>query len=182
MLTLITGGIKSGKSRYALELVGPPTNSNPKCFIATAEAFDEDMKRRISRHQEDRGTEWTTLEIPVHLGEALSQKNLPYQLIVIDCLTLWVNNLLHYQASQGLDIEAEIEKFEKALKAIEIPVVVVTNEVGLGVVPEGPLSRRYVDLLGSLNQRIAGFADRVIFMVAGVPLDVKQGHYEKLEK
>ena len=184
MLILITGGVKSGKSRYALEAVRQPADSNldPKCFIATAEAFDEDMKLRIARHQHERGPEWTTLEAPVHLGEILSQKNLSYQCIVIDCLTLWVNNLLHYQSSQGLDIESEIEKFETALKALEIPVVIVTNEVGLGVVSESPLSRRYVDLLGTLNQRIARLADRVIFMVAGTPLEIKEGRYEKLEK
>ncbi len=173
MLTLITGGIKSGKSRYALEFAGGPANSNPKCFIATAEAFDEEMKRRISRHQKERGPEWTTLEVPIHLGEALCQKNLPYQLIVIDCLTLWVNNLLHYQTSQGLNIDVEIEKFEEALKVIEVPVVLVTNEIGLGVIPENPLSCRYVDLLGGLNQRMARLADRVIFMVAGMPVEIK---------
>lgn len=182
MLTLITGGIKSGKSRYALEFVSRDTNSQPKCFIATAQAFDEELKIRIARHKLERGPEWATREAPVHLAGALHEKNSSFSYFIVDCLTLWVNNLLHYQAAEGLDIESEIKQLEDALKKMETPVVIVTNEVGLGVVPDNPLSRRYLDLLGTVNQRIARLADRVVLMVSGIPMELKQGHYEKLER
>jgi adenosylcobinamide kinase / adenosylcobinamide-phosphate guanylyltransferase len=173
MLTLITGGIKSGKSRYALDLAAQTAGSQAKCFVATAEPIDAEIKLRIERHQMERGPEWATRETPVYLAAALQDKNSSYHFIVIDCLTLWANNLLHYQNKRGLDIENEIRQFEEALKKINVPVAVVTNEVGLGVVPENPLSRRYIDLLGSLNQRIAKISDRVVFMVSGLPMEIQ---------
>jgi adenosylcobinamide kinase/adenosylcobinamide-phosphate guanylyltransferase len=175
MITLITGGIRSGKSRYALELASQ--QAGPKCFIATAEALDEDMKLRIARHQQERGAEWTTREVPLYLNEALRQAP-PSQYLVIDCLTLWVSNLLHYQ----LDPEAETRKLEEALKAAEMPVVLVTNEVGLGIIPDNPLARRYADALGRVNQKIAKLAGRVILMVSGIPTEIKEGRYEKLAR
>lgn len=181
MLTLVTGGIRSGKSRYALELAQREATAQPKGFIATAEALDDEMNRRIANHQLERGAEWTTLEVPIHLGAALAQKS-PYRFVVVDCLTLWANNLLHYQTVKALDIETEIRQFEEALQHLQIPIAVVTNEVGLGVIPENPLSRRYVDLLGGLNQRIARLADRVIFMVSGIPTEIKEGSHAKLER
>lgn len=171
MITLITGGVRSGKSRYALELA--MQHSGPKCFMATAEAFDEEMKERIQKHQTERGPEWTTVEAPLHLAAALRQHESSYQFMVVDCLTLWINNLLHYQTSKGLDIETEIRQLEDALKDAPIPVAIVTNEVGLGIMPESPLSRRCADLLGSLNQRMARLADHVILMVAGIPMEIK---------
>lgn len=171
MRTLITGGVRSGKSGYALELAKP--YSGPKCFMATAETLDEEMKERVRKHQAERGAEWITVEVPLHLGEALRQKNSAVHFIVIDCLTLWVNNLLHYQTSKGLDIETEIQRFEKALQETQIPAAIVTNEVGLGIMPDNPLARRYADLLGGLNQRIARLCDQVIFMVAGIPMPIK---------
>lgn len=181
MLTLLTGGIRSGKSRYALELAQREAGTHPKGLIATAEALDEEMKKRIANHRLERGAEWSTSEVPLHLGAALSKKS-PYHFVVVDCLTLWVNNLLHYQTSKGLDIEAEIHQLEEALRHLEIPAAIVTNEVGLGVIPDNPLPRRYADLLGGLNQRIAHLADRVVLMVAGVPMEIKEGRYEKLER
>jgi adenosylcobinamide kinase / adenosylcobinamide-phosphate guanylyltransferase len=182
MLTLITGGVKSGKSRYALDLASRDATAQSKCFIATAESMDEEMRTRIDRHQMERGSDWSTREAPVHVAAALLDRNASYQYFVIDCLTLWVNNLLHYQASQTLDIEQEILQLESALKRVDVPIVIVTNEVGLGVIPENPLSRRYMDLLGSVNQRIARLADRMVLMVSGIPMELKERRYEKLER
>lgn len=164
-LTFVLGGARSGKSRYAESLVAalPP----PFIYVATAEAGDDEMAARIAAHRARRGTDWRTIEAPRDLRGALAAcGNAP---ALLDCLTLWLSNLMH----AGTDIEAEIKGLEAAFAAALAPVVVVANEVGSGIVPEFPLGRKFRDLQGTLNQRIAARADRVVLMVAGLPLVIK---------
>jgi adenosylcobinamide kinase / adenosylcobinamide-phosphate guanylyltransferase len=164
-VTLILGGARSGKSRYAESLIAalPP----PWAYVATAEAGDDEMTARINAHRARRGPSWRTIEAPHDLKAAFAAcEKMP---VLVDCLTLWLSNLVLAAA----DIDAEIERLEQALAAAAAPVVLVANEVGLGIVPEHPLGREFRDLQGTLNQRIAARADRVILMVAGLPLALK---------
>jgi adenosylcobinamide kinase / adenosylcobinamide-phosphate guanylyltransferase len=163
--TLVLGGAHSGKSRHAESPITalPP----PWTYIATAEAGDEEMAARIEAHRARRGADWRTFEAPRDLAAALAAcGNMP---VLIDCLTLWLSNLMLAEA----DIDAEVGRLEQALAAAAAAVVLVANEVGSGIVPEYPLGRRFRDLQGSLNQRMAAGADRVVLMVAGLPLMLK---------
>jgi adenosyl cobinamide kinase/adenosyl cobinamide phosphate guanylyltransferase len=164
-LTLVLGGARSGKSRYAEILIAglPP----PWAYVATAEAGDHEMAVRIRAHRARRGPSWRTIEAPRDLASALAScERMP---VVVDCLTLWLSNLMLAEA----DIDKEIEGLEQALAAAAAPVVLVANEVGSGIVPDHPLGRRFRDQQGVLNQRVAARADRVVLMVAGLPLAVK---------
>ena len=164
-LTFVIGGARSGKSRYAESLIAalPP----PWAYVATAQAGDAEMAERIGAHRLRRGASWQTIEAPRDLAAALEEcKTMP---ALIDCLTLWLSNLMLTQA----DIDAEIARFEQALAAATSPVVLVANEVGYGIVPDHALGRRFRDLQGILNQRIAARANRVVLVVAGLPLAVK---------
>lgn len=163
--TLVLGGARSGKSRYAEGLVAalPP----PWSYVATAEAGDHEMAVRIRAHRARRGPSWRTIEAPRDLTTALAAcERMP---VLIDCLTLWLSNLVLANA----DFDAEVERLEQALAGAVAPTVLVANEVGWGIVPERPLGRRFQDLQGVLNQRIAARADRVVLMVAGLPLVLK---------
>lgn len=168
-LTLVLGGARSGKSRYAEHLITalPPAWNPPWIYVATAESGDEEMSVRITAHRARRGPSWQTVEAPQELAEAIILAQ-PAP-VLVDCLTLWLSNLMLVDA----DIEAEIVRFERALDAAAAPVVLVSNEVGSGIVPDHPLGRRFRDLQGALNQRMAARADRVVLMVAGLPLAVK---------
>jgi adenosylcobinamide kinase / adenosylcobinamide-phosphate guanylyltransferase len=168
-LTLVLGGARSGKSRYAESLIAalPPPWQPPWAYVATAEALDAEMAQRIETHRARRGANWQTIEAPRDLAAALATSET--MAVLIDCLTLWLSNLLLADA----EIEAEMMRLEAALAAAKMPVVLVANEVGLGIVPDHPLGRRFRDLQGLLNQRIAARADRVILMVAGLPLALK---------
>jgi adenosylcobinamide kinase / adenosylcobinamide-phosphate guanylyltransferase len=166
-LTLVLGGARSGKSRYAEGLITalPP----PWIYLATAEALDAEMAERITAHRARRGVGWTTVEAPRALAAALvEQANAP---VLVDCLTLWLSNLMMADAT----IEDEIERLVAALGSTRAPVVLVANEVGSGIVPDNALARRFRDLQGGLNQRMAAAADRVVMMVAGLPLVLKGG-------
>jgi adenosylcobinamide kinase / adenosylcobinamide-phosphate guanylyltransferase len=166
-LTLVLGGARSGKSRFAEDLIAalPP----PWAYVATAEAGDEEMAERIKAHRARRGASWRTIEAPRGLGDAIvSCHPLP---ILVDCLTLWLSNLLLAQ----IDIDVEVACLERALEAAAAPVVLVANEVGSGIVPDHMLGRKFRDLQGALSQRIAARADRVVLMVAGLPLSLKGG-------
>ena len=159
------GGARSGKSRYAESLI--TALPAPWAYVATAEAGDEEMAARIIAHRARRSADWRTLEAPRDLAAALAAcEKMP---VLIDCLTLWLSNLMLAEA----DIDAEVERLETALGAIAAPVVMVANEVGSGIVPDHPLGRRFRDLQGSLNQRLAADAERVVLMVAGLPLALK---------
>jgi adenosylcobinamide kinase / adenosylcobinamide-phosphate guanylyltransferase len=168
-LTFVIGGARSGKSHYAEGLIAalPPPWEPPWAYIATAEAGDEEMAARIAAHRARRGADWKTLEAPSDLVAALAACGTTP--VLVDCLTLWLSNLMISEA----DIDQEMQKLEKALTVAAAPIVVVANEVGLGIVPSFPLGRRFRDMQGILNQRMAARADRVVLMVAGLPVPIK---------
>jgi len=164
-LIFVLGGARSGKSRYAEGLITalPP----PWTYIATAEAGDDEMAARIEGHRARRGAQWHTVEAPRDLALALSACGA--EPVLVDCLTLWLSNLMLVEA----DIDAETAQLEQVLKAAKGPRVLVANEVGSGIVPSTALGRRFRDQQGLLNQRIAACAERVILTVAGLPLALK---------
>ena len=167
------GGARSGKSAFAQALGESGTNI---LFVATAEAHDDDMRERIARHQRERRATWATLEEPVEVGEAIRRGASGYDTLVMDCLTLWVSNvLLRHEDDPELESRL-LTRARDLLDAYDAGVarwIVVSNEVGLGVVPPTALGRSYRDLLGRVNQLFAQHADKVYYMVAGLPLDVK---------
>ena len=164
-LTLVLGGARSGKSRYAESLV--TALPAPWIYVATAEARDAEMAERIAAHQARRGAGWRTLETPRDVVGALTAHGTTP--LLVDCLTLWLANALLASA----DVDAEIKRLEAALEQASAPLVLVANEVGFGIVPDNALGRRFRDLQGLLNQRIAARADRVVLVVAGLPLTIK---------
>jgi len=171
-VTLVLGGARSGKSTHAEKLVtgalfgAPP---RPAVYIATAEAGDVEMATRIMAHRSRRGTAWTTIEEPLKLADALEAAASHAQPVLVDCLTLWLSNLMH----AGSDLDEATDELLMTLGECRSPVVLVSNEVGLGVVPETPLGRAFRDAQGRLNMRVAERADRVILMTAGLPLLMK---------
>jgi adenosylcobinamide kinase/adenosylcobinamide-phosphate guanylyltransferase len=167
-LILIGGGSRSGKSRYALNLARK--SGGRIAFIATARAEDEEMRDRIRRHQEERGPEFTTIEEPVELASRLISEASHFDTFVVDCLTLWLSN--HLLAGED-DIPQRGRRLIEAAVAIQARVLLVTNEVGCGIVPENALARRFRDLAGALNQDAAAAAVEVYWMVFGIPLKVK---------
>lgn len=173
MLTLILGGIKSGKSRHALELARERGTGNPVGFIATAEAFDEEMKIRIQKHREERKGLFFTIEEPLHLSRALLEGWEKSSCLVVDCLTLWVNNLLFHLEASPQKIRAEMDAFLEMMNQKKENLILVSNEVGSGLVPGNALTRRYMDELGNLNQAAAHISDEVIMMTAGIPRRLK---------
>ena len=182
---LILGGQKSGKSRRA-ELLAlswlARSPAHQAVLIATAQPWDEEMRERIARHQQDRAERvpgMRTVEEPVHLAEALARCSQPQTLVVVDCLTLWLTNLLmpvenHEQDKpRALDSRAQIDMVLSAIENAQGPVVLVGNEIGLGVIPLGRETRAFVDALGLLNQSVAQVCERATLMVAGLPLTLK---------
>ncbi len=167
--TLILGGVRSGKSAYALAEGGRLEGA--KAFVATAEALDDEMVLRVERHKKERGPAWDTFEEPLGIARLLDGIAERYSIIVVDCLTLWVSNLMH----AGRQLEVEFATLLSALGRGSGQVYLVSNEVGMGIVPDSPLARDYRDALGTLNRMIAQGADRVVLMVAGIPMDVKGG-------
>ena len=170
-VTLVLGGARSGKSTHAEKLVtGSPSGPlRPAVYIATAEAGDVEMATRIMAHRARRGAVWTTIEEPLKLADALHAAAAHAQPVLVDCLTLWLSNLMQ----AGADIDQAIDDLLAGLDGYGVPVVFVSNEVGLGVVPDTPLGRIFRDAQGRLNMRMAERADRVILMAAGLPLTMK---------
>ena len=166
-VTLVLGGARSGKSRHAEALV----ESQPGAcvYLATAQAGDGEMAARIATHRARRGGRWTTIEEPLDLAAALGQACGPDRAVLVDCLTLWLSNLLGAER----DPAAECEGLLAALPGLAGPVVLVANEVGQGVVPEGALARAFVDHAGRLHQDLAAVSQRVVFMTAGLPRELK---------
>jgi adenosyl cobinamide kinase/adenosyl cobinamide phosphate guanylyltransferase len=166
LLTLVIGGARSGKSRHAEALVR--ATPAPWVMIATAEALDEEMRERIALHKAARELSWITIEAPVDLAGAVDEAP-PGAAMAIDCLTLWLSNLM----LGGHDLDLAVAGLEASLRARTAPTVLVANEVGLGIVPETPLGRAFRDKAGVLNQRLAARAGHVVLMVAGLPMIVK---------
>jgi adenosylcobinamide kinase / adenosylcobinamide-phosphate guanylyltransferase len=171
-VSLVLGGARSGKSTHAERLVAgtlfgaPP---QPAVYIATAEAGDVEMATRIMAHRARRGGHWTTIEEPLKLAEALEAAAVHRQPVLVDCLTLWLSNLMHV----GADVDDVTDQVLRILDGYVAPVVFVSNELGLGLVPETPLGRSFRDAMGRLNMAVADRADRVLFMAAGLPLTMK---------
>ncbi|CAK8719482.1 bifunctional adenosylcobinamide kinase/adenosylcobinamide-phosphate guanylyltransferase [Candidatus Electrothrix laxa] len=176
MTTLITGGSRSGKSAFAQQQA--EQINAPRLFIATCPRIDPEMDERIHRHQQDReGLGWQTAEIPLRLAEEL-ERTPAGTTVLIDCLTLWINNLMYeaeqkeQEISEG-QMSALAEELARAARNHQGQVFLVTNEVGLGIVPDNPLVRRYRDLVGRCNQVIAAFADQVFLVSCGIPMRLK---------
>ena len=168
-VTLVLGGARSGKSRFAEQLVVAAATSGTYC--ATAEAGDDEMAARIAEHRARRGRFWRTIETPLAVPEAIAREAGADRPLLVDCLTLWLSNLLLAEHP----VEAAAAQLCAALRYAAGPLVLVANEVGLGLVPETPLGRRFRDAAGRLNQQVAAEADRVVFVAAGLPLVLKGG-------
>jgi adenosylcobinamide kinase / adenosylcobinamide-phosphate guanylyltransferase len=165
-LTLVLGGARSGKSAYAEQLLtGIP---GPWAYIATAEAFDDEMRERIRHHKGRRGPGWVDHETPLEIADTLANRTAELPTLV-DCLTLWISNLMHVDRSLPEATDALLAAVAKRIA----PCVMVSNEVGLGIVPDNALARAFRDEAGRLNQKIAAAADRVVFVAAGLPLTLK---------
>jgi adenosylcobinamide kinase / adenosylcobinamide-phosphate guanylyltransferase len=165
--TLVLGGARSGKSAFAEQLV---RNSARKLvYLATAAPGDEEMQARISHHRNRRGDGWRTIEEPLELTQTLARASAKDCAVLVDCLTLWLSNVMH----AGRDAEAEIQHLAEWLSRAAHPVVLVSNEIGLGLVPETPLGRRFRDAQGRLNQAVAAAVPNVVFVAAGLPLRLK---------
>ncbi len=169
-MILITGGCRSGKSRFALDFANQ--HFSKKLYLATCEALDEEMAQRIEHHKKMRGPEWQTVEEPIKIVEGIRQYEDGVEVILLDCITLWLSNLLT-KGNTDLKIMDEINIFVEMIKQTPASLVIVSNEVGMGIVPVDPLGRRFRDLSGMANQRIAQVAETVIFMVSGIPIFLK---------
>jgi adenosylcobinamide kinase/adenosylcobinamide-phosphate guanylyltransferase len=167
LITLVLGGARSGKSSRAQALA--EAAGSKRCYIATAQAFDDEMTLRIAAHQADRSDGWVTLEAPLDLADAVTSAARSCDVVLVDCLTLWLSNLMHHEH----DIAEETARLAEALTACPMPVIVVSNEVGLSIVPENRLARAFRDAQGKLNQDIAAAADIVELVAAGLPLRLK---------
>ncbi|MFA4901764.1 MAG: bifunctional adenosylcobinamide kinase/adenosylcobinamide-phosphate guanylyltransferase [Desulfobaccales bacterium] len=170
-VALVLGGARSGKSRYGLGLAAHCPA--PRLFVATCEPRDAEMEARIAAHQTERGSDWTTQEVPVELTATLSAAQGHYGVILVDCLTMWVSNLLLQEGAPQGRIQTACEGLVESLQKTVTPIILISNEVGMGIVPDNPLSREFRDQAGWLHQRLAQVADLVVLVVAGVPLLVK---------
>jgi len=167
---LVVGGARSGKSRYAIEQARQTGGS--VAFLATARVVDSDMATRIARHRAERPAHWTTIESPVDVVAACRRAAASHDAIVLDCATIWVANLIE-RGDDDVAVLAVADDLAKLVRERLATLVIVSNEVGEGVHPPTPLGRRFRDLLGVVNQRLAAAADRVTLMVAGIPLSLK---------
>lgn len=167
---LVLGGCRSGKSSHALQLA--EGMGKRRVFVATCVPHDDEMQARVDRHRQERDDTWTTLEIPMDLAEAITAHSPSTDVLLVDCLTLWLSNLL-MQTQDGKQIRRRIDDLAGAVKAAPTAVVLVSNEVGAGIVPENRLARLYRDLAGWTNQAVAAACNRVVWTVAGIPVTIK---------
>ena len=172
-LIFVTGGARSGKSAFALKEAGKV--GGRKAYIATAEALDEEMAKRIDRHKKLRGDDWDTYEEPLRITEVIKNIEGKYGAIVVDCLTLWLSNLIHADLDITQEIENLVEVFKNSGPCLPAgsELFLVSNEVGAGIVPENKLAREFRDLAGIINQKVAGASDEVFMVVAGIPIKIK---------
>jgi adenosylcobinamide kinase/adenosylcobinamide-phosphate guanylyltransferase len=169
-ITFITGGARSGKSRLAEELTAK--KGDPLGYLATGQAGDAEMTARIARHQARRGTAWQTMEEPIRVLEVLQGHDGYFRAIMVDCLTLWLSNLLfHY--SDPARVLQDVQELAASFATLQTPLFIVSNEVGMGIVPENPLARNFRDLAGEANELIAAAADNVYITFSGLPLKLK---------
>lgn len=166
-ITLVLGGARSGKSSYAEAII--EKNKQTKIYIATAEVLDDEMSDRVEKHRLQRGNDWKTLEIPINIAEQITNPDYINAVIIVDCLTLWLSNLLHKE----MDVIQHINLLIESLKITQVKVILVSNEVGLGIVPENALARQFRDYAGILHQKVAEVADEVVLVVAGIPIKIK---------
>lgn len=167
----VTGGARSGKSAFALHLAVPYNN---RVFLATAEPFDGEMELRIGKHREERGERFTTIEEPLTLGRVLGELPEGVEVVLLDCLTVWAGNLMHYAGEKGEgEIEQQIESFLEVLRHPSCDIILVSNEVGMGIVPENAMARRFRDIAGIINQRVASLATEAWLLCSGLPLRLK---------
>jgi adenosylcobinamide kinase/adenosylcobinamide-phosphate guanylyltransferase len=169
MKTLILGGVRSGKSRLAESLA--QQSGLPVCYVATATAGDDEMRRRIESHRARRPADWTVIEEPLALASTLKKHSARDRCLVVDCLTLWLTNLL--TASNASQFTHECEALAQTLPTLPGTIILVSNETGLGVMPLGELTRRFVDEAGNLHQMLAQTCDRVVLTMAGLPIYLK---------
>jgi adenosylcobinamide kinase/adenosylcobinamide-phosphate guanylyltransferase len=171
-ITLVLGGVRSGKSRYAQALAA---RFSPVAFVATARTSDSDdeMRNKIERHRAERPQEWRTIEEPLDLDRVLAEEGSNHRMLLVDCLTLYAASLLDADDGDLIAIENRLQRFYAALRSAPCSVALVSNEVGSGIVPAFPEGRKYRDLLGEINQQVASAADNVLLMVAGLPLALK---------
>lgn len=170
-ISLILGGARSGKSLYAENLAGKA--GKKKIYLATAAIYDDEMQERIDKHRARRDGSWQTIEEPIEIAKIINPPTTNNQqptVILVDCLTLWLSNLLHLK----MDVTQQIELLTKALKTTKSEVILVSSEVGMGIVPENQLARQFRDHAGIMNQHIAEEADKVVLIVAGIPMIIKE--------
>lgn len=171
----ITGGARSGKSKLAEQIA--LEYGAPLCYIATAQALDREMDQRIIKHQQRRGEAWRTIEEPLNLAQALESCDNSCKAVLIDCITLWLTNLIFKYENHGDAMEElvmkDVHHLASTLNSITIPVIIVSNEVGLGIVPEHKLGRIFRDISGQANQILAAAADDVYTVISGIPLKLK---------
>lgn len=168
-VTLVLGGVRSGKSRFALELARRYSRVG---FVATGYACDDEMREKIQRHKLERPECWRTIEEPLELARVLNDEAAPFDLLLVDCLTFFASNLVEF-VGDSADMRLRIDAFLDALCATSASVLLVSNEVGSGVVPAYPAGRRFRDALGEINQKVGAIADNVVLLVAGLPLPLK---------
>ena len=172
-ISLVVGGCRSGKSRYALEMA-EKVDANRQIFIATCQPHDDEMRERVEKHRQQRSDTWFTVEAPLKLPEAIGSHTSPDTVVVVDCLTLWISNILLQAGDpRANDWETQAVRLVKGLSEANGPVILVSNEVGTGIVPENRLARMFRDATGAVNQQIAAVAGSVIWMVAGIPVKIK---------
>ncbi len=182
-ITFVIGGARSGKSSFVLNEVSKLEGS--RAYIATGEALDDEMHDRISKHKEDRGTEWNTYEEPVDIAKVLTDIKDTYSVVVIDCLTLWLSNVLMItknKEQRSKTTEKSMKELTEVLRCFKNPsrvtrhtsrLFIVSNELGMGIVPENAMAREFRDLTGFLNQKVAAIADEVLLVTAGIPMKIK---------
>lgn len=166
-IIFVTGGARSGKSGFALNMADAV--SVKKAYIATAESMDSEMSERIKKHKEARGKEWDTFEEPVKISALIKSLDEKYDVLLIDCLTLWLSNMM----LADKNVEEEMKVFCSSLLKVRCSLIIVSNEVGMGIVPENKLARQFRDLSGMLNQKIAEISDEVYLLTAGIPIKIK---------